>query len=131
MRTLIIGIVLFPLCAFAQEEPAEKWMAPDDITFRRANIMSEGTRMAAEVFVPKEAKEENLPTIVMCHGWGGIAEHLRPDAIAFAKAGYLVVTLDYRGWGNSDSRLILTRPAPVAQTSRWCSPLKSGRFARS
>ena len=32
---------------------------------------------------------------------------MAPDAIAFARAGYLVVTFDYRGWGNSDSRLIL------------------------
>src|SRR5262249_29955470 len=26
------------------------------------------------------------------------------DAVYFAKAGYLVVTFDYRGWGDSDSR---------------------------
>ena len=43
----------------------------------------------------------------MSHGWGGTAAALRPDAIAFARAGYLVVTFDYRGWGKSDSRLIL------------------------
>src|SRR5262249_31108405 len=30
----------------------------------------------------------------------------RPDAIRFAQAGYLVVAFDYRGWGESDSRLI-------------------------
>ena len=54
---------------------------PDEITFRTANIMSEGTRMAAEVFAPKEPQKEKLPTIVMCHGWGGIAQHLRADAI--------------------------------------------------
>jgi dienelactone hydrolase len=42
----------------------------------------------------------------MSHGWGGTAAALRPDAIEFARAGYLVVAFDYRGWGNSDSRLI-------------------------
>ncbi len=31
---------------------------------------------------------------------------LRPDGVAFARAGYLVVIIDYRGWGKSDSRLI-------------------------
>src|SRR5262249_38292491 len=51
-------------------------------------------------------KTEKLPTIVMSHGWGGTAKALRPDAMAFAQAGYLVVAFDYRGWGNSDSRLI-------------------------
>jgi uncharacterized protein len=80
---------------------------PDDIAFRSADIMSEGTRMGAEVFAPKNPQSEKLPAIVMSHGWGGIASLLRPDAIAFARAGYLVVAFDYRGWGKSDSRLIL------------------------
>ena len=78
--------------------------APDDIQFRTANIISEGTRMAAEVFSPK-ITDGNLPTIIMSHGWGGTAHSLRPDAIVFARAGFLVVVFDYRGWGNSDARL--------------------------
>src|SRR5262249_37512291 len=49
---------------------------------------------------------DKLPTIVMSHGWGGTAAALRPDAVRFARAGYLVVAFDYRGWGNSDSRLV-------------------------
>jgi pimeloyl-ACP methyl ester carboxylesterase len=53
-----------------------------------------------------------LPTIIMCHGWGGTADLLRPDAVAFARAGYFVVTFDYRGWGASEGRVVLTRPAP-------------------
>jgi hypothetical protein len=79
---------------------------PDDVTFRTADILSEGTRMAAEVFSPKTPGSERLPTIVMSHGWGGTAAALRPDAVRFARAGYLVVAFDYRGWGNSDSRLV-------------------------
>ena len=55
--------------------------------FREADIMSEGTRMAAEVFAPKKPQADKLPTIVMSHGWGGTAAALRPDAIAFAQAG--------------------------------------------
>ena len=41
-----------------------------------------------------------------------MAAVLRPDAINFARAGFLVVTFDYRGWGASDSRVILTAPQP-------------------
>ncbi len=86
---------------------------PDDIRFRHATIISEGTRMAAELFSPKQAAaDEKLPTIIMSHGWGGTAAHLRPDAVVFARAGYLVLTFDYRGWGASDSRVILTGPPP-------------------
>jgi dienelactone hydrolase len=79
---------------------------PADVAYRTADIMSEGTRMAAEVFAPKEPKSEKLPTIIMSHGWGGTAAALRPDAIRFAQAGYLVVAFDYRGWGKSEGRLI-------------------------
>jgi dienelactone hydrolase len=78
----------------------------DDLIIRTANITSEGTRMAAEVFAPKNPDHAKLPTIIMSHGWGGTAELLRPDAMRFARAGFLVVAFDYRGWGKSDSRLV-------------------------
>jgi dienelactone hydrolase len=95
----------------AQQRPAE-FHPPADVAFRKATIVSEGTRMAAEVFSPAAAGDKKLPTIVMSHGWGGVAQVLRPDAVLFARAGYLVVTFDYRGWGASDSRVILTKPQP-------------------
>jgi predicted dienelactone hydrolase len=76
----------------ALAQPAgQEFKPPEDIDFRKATIVSEGTRMAAEVYAPKNAGQEKLPTIVMAHGWGGVAAHLRPDAVAFARAGYLVV----------------------------------------
>lgn len=113
-KTLFILAVVISLTSSwlrAQEEQTG-FSVPDEITFRTAGIMSEGVRMAAEVFAPKEPADEKLPTIVMCHGWGGVARSLRRDAIVFSKAGYLVVTFDYRGWGNSGSRVILTKSAP-------------------
>ena len=99
---MIAGLPTADLMAESPQLPK----LPDDVTFRRADILSEGTRIAAEVFAPKSPKGKNLPTIVMSHGWGGREEALRPDAIKFAQAGYLVVAFDYRGWGNSDSRLV-------------------------
>lgn len=79
-----------------------------DVERRAVDIMSEGTRMSATVFIRADNKEEKLPTILMAHGWGGTAAVLIRDAMAFARAGYMVVTFDYRGWGQSDSRVILT-----------------------
>ena len=95
----------------AQVVPSN-FSVPDDVTMRSATIMSEGTRIAAEVFAPKKPKTDKLPTIVMSHGWGGTSAALRPDGVAFARAGYLVVTFDYRGWGKSDSRLVLVGDKP-------------------
>ena len=78
--------------------------------------------MAAEVFAPRNP-DGDLPTIVMSHGWGGKAEHLRPDAIAFAKAGYLVVAFDYRGWGKSDSRVVVSGKKPESKDGKLVAEL--------
>lgn len=112
------------LCA-QEKEPAFK--VPEGVAFRAADIKSEGTRMAAEVFAPSKPAREKLPTIVMSHGWGGTAAALRPDAIAFAKAGYLVVAFDYRGWGNSDARLILADKPLQKQDGKLIAEVKEVR----
>lgn len=107
----LVNVPLFEPASLAQDRVVD-YQPPADVAFRTATIISEGTRMAAEVFAPKSPATEKLPTIVMSHGWGGTAQQLRADAAKFAQAGYLVVTFDYRGWGASDSRVILTGPAP-------------------
>jgi dienelactone hydrolase len=91
-------------------EAIARFTPPDDIQFQTRDIVSEGTRMTAEVFSLKTLAGKKLPAIILCHGWGGLALHLRPEAIAFARAGYLAVAFDYRGWGASDGRLISTGP---------------------
>ncbi|MFL6215269.1 MAG: alpha/beta hydrolase [Blastocatellia bacterium] len=91
--------------------------APDNIDFRVANVMSEGVRLHAELFSLKSLSGKPLPTVIMAHGWGGTAANFRRDAIEFANAGYLAITFDYRGWGESDSCLILVGPSPVKPIS--------------
>ena len=103
---------------------AAQFKAPDDIDFRTANITSEGVRLHAELFSLKSLGGKPLPTIIQAHGWGGVAASLRRDAIDLAKAGYLVLTFDYRGWGESDARLVLTNPSPVTPT-----PGKNQKFS--
>jgi dienelactone hydrolase len=108
-RLFAWAALILPLAATgaSAQESKPGFPVPEGVAFRAADIVSEGTRMSAEVFAPAGAEGKKLPTIIMSHGWGGIAEHLRPTAIAFAKAGYLVIAFDYRGWGKSESRLIL------------------------
>jgi uncharacterized protein len=108
-----VGWALLLFCcspAWGQQE-SPPYQAPKDIAFRKATVISEGTRVAAELFALQGNDTKALPTIIMCHGWGGVAEQLRPDALAFARSGYFVVTFDYRGWGASEGRVVLTRPA--------------------
>jgi len=129
MRRFAILLVAFSFAAIelrAQEKQTE-FKPPDDITYRCENILSDGTRMAAEVFAPKDTGDKKLPTIVMSHGWGGTAASLRPDAVVFARAGYLVVAFDYRGWGNSDSRLVLAGKKPQKQDATFVAEVKEVR----
>jgi dienelactone hydrolase len=77
-------------------------------------IWSDGTRLAGDVFLPKGlAAGQKLPAIVLCHGWGGMKSHLNQRiAPQFAAAGYAVLTFDYRGWGESDGRLVVRGEMP-------------------
>ena len=107
-----VGCALLLVCGspvWGQQKPVP-YTPPEDIAFRKATIISEGSRMAAELFSLKENENKPLPTIIMCLGWGGVAQRLRPDAVVFARAGYFVVTFDYRGWGPSEGRVVLTKP---------------------
>ncbi len=109
---IIAGAVVLARTATAQA-PDASFKPPEEVRFRTASIVSEGTRMAAEVYSPKASEGKRLPTVILCHGWGGTAADLRPQAIAFAQAGYLAVAFDYRGWGKSDSRLVVTGWVPA------------------
>jgi dienelactone hydrolase len=97
--------------------PAAQFKAPENIDFRTAHVASDGVRLQAELFSLKSLAGKPLPTIIQAHGWGGVAANLRRDAIDLANAGYLVITFDYRGWGESDARLVLTAPSPVKPTA--------------
>jgi dienelactone hydrolase len=109
---LVFVLLVFFLPGATRGQPAAApYQPPTDIHFQKRPIVSEGTRIGAELFSPQTSEGKKLPTIIMCHGWGGEAKDLRSDAVAFARAGYLVVTFDYRGWGASDARLVLTSPA--------------------
>jgi dienelactone hydrolase len=96
--------------AAGRQSPPSSFKAPDNIDFRTVNVISEGVRLQAELFSLKSLAGKQLPTIIMAHGWGGTAANFRRDAIDLAGAGYLVITFDYRGWGQSDGRIILTAP---------------------
>lgn len=110
----------------AQTPP--NYVIPDDVTARKVDIFSEGARMTGYVFTKKStARDAKLPTIIMAHGWGGAQAGLRLDAVEFAQDGYFVLTFDYRGWGESDSRVVLTQPAPDAKQVTFTAPVRAIR----
>ncbi len=106
MKKILVFSLLLVGSLSAQRQFTVK--VPDGVAFKAESIVSEGTKISAEVYTPADAGSKKLPTILMSHGWGGTAEGLRPDAMLFAKSGFMVVAIDYRGWGNSEARLVLS-----------------------
>lgn len=94
-----------------QQVRSADYKAPDGVAFRAVTIISDGIRLHGEVFTPAQAaSDRKLPAVVMAHGWGGVAAGLRRDAADIARAGYLVLIFDYRGWGESGSPVVLIDP---------------------
>lgn len=113
--------------AAIRQAPATSFKAPDNIAFRTANIISEGVRIQAELFSLKSLAGKPLPTIIQAHGWGGTAANFRLDSLALANAGYLVICFDYRGWGQSDGRIILAAPPEKHEGSRFTAQVQELR----
>lgn len=81
---------------------------------KTVTIWSEGTRMAADLFVPDDIGEgERRAAILLCHGWAGPRSHLSNTyAPVFCAAGFVCLTFDYRGWFDSDARLVTMEEQP-------------------
>ena len=90
---------------------------PEGIAFKATDFISENVRLTAQWFYAAGAEGKTLPTVIMAHGWGTTAANFREDAVELARAGYLVMLFDYRGWGDSDGRVMLAGAQPVPRGS--------------
>jgi dienelactone hydrolase len=113
MRSVIVGLValLGLLACGLQEVRSEEAAKPavDDfnIESRHVDIWSDGTRLSGDLWYPRGLKSGyKLPAVILCH-----------YASEIAAAGYIVLTFDYRGWGDSDSRLVIKEKMPEMDES--------------
>ena len=112
MKTTITTISLSAILATAIA-------ASDDFEKQDVTIWSDGVRMAGDLYLPKGLKpDEKLPAVLFCSGTGGTKKGT-PQKLApkFVQAGFVFLAFDYRGWGESDSRLMSLdkQPAPDAK----------------
>lgn len=65
---------------------------------------SEGCRLQGDIFRPDgESESAGRPGVLLCHGYTGVRNLYLPDnARVLVEAGYVVMTFDYKGWGDSD-----------------------------
>ncbi len=102
----VMGVLVMVIGATADATAQER---------KSVDIWSDGTRMAGDLWLPADiAADERRPVIVLAQGWGGLRDQLNASyAPEFVAAGFVVLTFDYRGWGDSDGRLVPIGPQPA------------------
>ena len=70
---------------------------------RPVTFYSEGCKLVGDVYYPDDLQPgETRAGIVLCHGYTGVKDLYLPDnARVLNEAGYIVMTFDYKGWGES------------------------------
>jgi len=87
---------------------------PANVERRAVTIRSDGTKMAGDLYLPKGLKpEDKLPAVVFIAGTGGTKKG-SPARMGpmFVNNGYVFLAFDYRGWGESESKLLMLEPMP-------------------
>ena len=81
------------------------------------SFYSEGVRLVGDVFYPEGLRpSEKRAGIVLCHGYTGVKDLYLPDnARVLNEAGYVVLTFDYKGWGDSEGSR--SRLAPYSRVA--------------
>ena len=71
---------------------------------RPVSFYSEGVRLVGDLYYPESLKPgERRAGIVLCHGYTGVKDIYLPDnARVLNEAGYVAMTFDYKGWGDSE-----------------------------
>ena len=71
---------------------------------RAVQFHSEGFRLFGDVYTPDDLQPgEQRAAIVLCHGYTGVRDLYLPDnARSLNQAGYVAMTFDYKGWGDSE-----------------------------
>ncbi len=110
----LLGLLSCGLQKARSQETAKPGIAAFEVESRHVDIWSDGTRLSGDLWHPKGLQSGNKrPAIILCHGWGGVRAHLNQAyAPEFARAGYVALAFDYRGWGDSDSRLVIKEKMP-------------------
>src|SRR5258706_771546 len=68
------------------------------------SFYSEGFKLSGDLYLPaKLGRTEKRAGIILGHGYTGVRNLYLPEiARHFNAAGYVVLTFDYKGWGDSE-----------------------------
>jgi hypothetical protein len=133
-RTVPIALFAAMLLALAGSSAAHAQKAeplPEGAEKKAVTIYSDGIKMAGDLYFPAGfKKDDKRAAVIFCNGTGGTRKGT-PTKLAphFVKAGYVFLAFDYRGWGDSDGKLIPLEALPKpgdkgevtvkARVARW------------
>ncbi|WP_144240234.1 alpha/beta hydrolase family protein [Natrinema altunense] len=113
-----LGIGTRPAAAIELDCALSNEFFHGDGTFTTQDVTVEsfdGTELAATVYEPDP--EGPHPAVLMTHGWGLSRDLLRCTAGMYADNGYVALTYDSRGYGDSDGEVGVNGPNEVGDTS--------------
>jgi len=81
------------------------------------SFYSEGVKLDGDLFLPDDLQPgQKRAGIVLCHGYTGVKDLYLPDnAAELNRAGYVVLSFDYKGWGKSEGSR--SRLAPYSRVA--------------
>jgi dipeptidyl aminopeptidase/acylaminoacyl peptidase len=87
---------------------------PEGAEKKTVTIYSDGTKMTGDLYLPPGLQQAGKrPAVVFCAGTAGTRRGT-PMQLAphFLEAGFVFLAFDYRGWGDSDGKLLPVEPLP-------------------
>lgn len=103
------GVGLTGVSALSGSAAAESAFGQESFTTERIEIESfDGTTLVTTLYLPDDSGPN--PCILSTHGWGGQRQDREPMASMYASNGYVVLTYDSRGFGESEGQVTSTGP---------------------
>lgn len=101
-RAFLISLVVLILCSILNWGVVSDW---GNVRVRRIEIMGDnGLKYSALMYVPKSATKENpAPALFMIHGAAGNARNHEAWSVEFSRRGFVCLSIDWNGSGESDS----------------------------
>jgi len=97
--------------AFAQQKSKP---LPEGAEKKTVTIYSDGIKMVGDLYLPAGLKQgDKRPAVIFCNGTSG-TKRGTPTQLAphFLEAGFVFLGFDYRGWGESEGKLLPVEPLP-------------------
>lgn len=113
-RAFLISLMALLLCSLVNWGVITGW---GDVRITRiTQVGDEGLRYSAIMYVPESASQETpAPAVIMVHGNSGNARNHESWAVEFTRRGYVVLSVDNLGAGDSEYSIdVGNRAVPLA-----------------